>query len=146
MNTEAAELQAGPALDKAVALAIGWRLVPDYHPDHVVNSKSWYDSAGNVHGNEHDGVPPYSTGIAVAWRVVEHLRGLGYSFQLSSVGGDHARWCTFWGGPHGSYFPKEGVTCNAGPVEGDNGSEMQALAICRAALTVINSQEPVALP
>lgn len=67
------------------------------------------------------GCPQYSTKIALAWQVVEHLRQKGFEFALDSRGGN----------PYWAEFAKEDYK-----IGGQATADTPALAICLAALKV----------
>lgn len=74
-------------------------------------------------------VPPYTTDIAAAWRVVEHMANDGFDFEVSGdpYDGDESRFAYFYKGDSNAPW-------KSGTVEAKAWASAAPEAICRAAL------------
>lgn len=94
----------------------------------------WTAGKGRHYSDQDDGPPHYSTDIAEAWRVVEHMRARGYSFcvydyiQIESI---PVKWQVLFIG--GGKSPAAS-------------GETFPLAICLAALKGYSMENPYATP
>ena len=89
------------------------------------NFEEWRDSQGWRYGST---PPPFSTEIEWAWKVVEHMHGMGHHLMLwfDDVSGTHPQW--------GARFPRL-LTGRHETHEADTAP----LAICLAALAAVAS-------
>lgn len=126
------EIPVGRELDKAVALRVlGWTWepceMPEDHPLHGeplwrVKRHDGYSSVVWEPGFSED-LPEFSTDLAAAWQVVEHLEKRGVCWCASQVGAGRCN-MTFW----------------LGAVGGGEAATVTE-AICRAALRLVEAQE-----
>jgi hypothetical protein len=68
-------------------------------------------------------VPPYSTDIADAWKIVEHMKAAGMEIQILYPSGAIFEWSVAFDNPFDAPFAK---------------AETAPLAICRAALAAVS--------
>lgn len=80
--SENQELKAGRELDRMIVEKIfgldPWTARRGLHPDGDIEYHWGYPLG-------HDVAPNYSTDIAAAWQVIEHLRSQGYQFHINSL-------------------------------------------------------------
>jgi hypothetical protein len=74
--------------------------------------------------------PPYSTDMATAWTIVEHLHATGGWFFGLGINIHAERWCHFWRG-------EEDMERYCYPEDHYATAETEPLAICRAALKAL---------
>jgi hypothetical protein len=124
------EMPAGRELDVLVAENVmGWVLCgesPSFIPEYwhrlkpevlaAYQERRYYGIPSKYHrcaineipDNPFVKLPHYSTDDAAACAVLNYMRSSGYSYSVSSIGGQHGITCTFWGGSSGIYFRKDG--------------------------------------
>jgi hypothetical protein len=143
MVTETKELVAGAELDAMVAEKVmGWVRTPNQYGDY------WHD--GNhlyVGGGSHNPLPHYSTDIAAAWQVVQHLRkrlmqtpgAEEVDFNVGEEGDPRRPYCT-------AFIHVRGATIPGGWGQAhefgnwDASADTAPLAICRAALAAVSGR------
>ena len=91
-------------------------------PPHLIASGDIPAEHGRVR------LPSYSTDIAAAWLVVEHLKSRGWSVRLSNKTVDWCWWCYVYD------YRSENAKAEATVQE-----ETAPLAICRAALAAVEA-------
>ena len=122
---EVSELEAGRELDALIVQRIiGAKVVwQDGEPcwAHIHRDPRIYPPSSRVP------VPPFSTEMAAAWSIIEHLTGKGWWVRIEHVEPVHR-------------LADERWTVNLGEYEGDGPTA--PLAICRAALRAMDANQP----
>jgi hypothetical protein len=145
------DMPAGPELDRMVGERVmGWKLVSGFSADSI---NGWGASHDGIHFARifcgacgYDGIGEWfspSTNIAHAWEVVERMRSLGFvpivrGPGIYTVGDGYYK--------HDQWFAgfQSGAT-ESMPIyekEGESHADTAALAICRAALAAVESEDP----
>ena len=124
--TGGGELKAGPELDEMIATKIfGWRPA-NGRP----SSTTWYHPSG--YGASRGSWPSYSTDIAAAFQIIEHLRP-NYHIDISTCLTDRGE---TWVVNLVSKGPPDGL------IDADGSAPDAPLAICRAVLAAFAQQPP----
>lgn len=121
------------ALDAEIAEKVmGWTDVSLTAPRRMPNGVTWFVPCGYSPENRcHVELPEYSSDIAAAWEVVEHLKSRGWAIRLSNKMVD---WC-WWAYVYD--YRSEHAAAEATVQE-----DTAPMAICLAALKAIDAIPP----